>query len=176
MKNIRKFLLAIFILGLLVTTTSRSFVPVSLTYTATKTVFQKAWKFIINYKHVSSASVPGLKLDPAIKLTYQNGGSWIAKWAKNPSVIGKFKGLTAKTKGDSVKTILQRKDLTKGEKIRWLNVMKANEYITNSGGINVYKSLPRDLQKFYRKEATNYMNELIKQAQPRGLVLLKAWK
>ena len=175
MKHIRKFELPLLILSFLSIGSVHSFVPASAAYAATKTVLQKAWKLVVSYKPLSSKSIFGLELDPVIKLTYQNGGRWITTWAKNPSVYGTFKGLAAKVNGVTVKKIIQSKDLTKSEKNRALNSIKAKEYIYNAGGINVYKSLPKSTQKSYRRKATEHINEMISQSQSNGLFSLKSW-
>ena len=174
MRNIRKILLPALVLSFLSVSPVHSFVPVSAAYVTTKTVLQKAWKYVFNFKPLSSTTIFNLGLDPVIKLTYQNGGKWITTWARNPSIYGKFKGLAAKTKGDSIKLILQNKKLTLEEKKQALNSIKAKEYISNAGGINVYKALPVNTQKSFRKLATDNINEKIKQSQSSSLFSLKS--
>jgi hypothetical protein len=163
MKNIRKFLLLTLVLGLLSTTTSHSFAPVSATYATTKIVLQKAWKIILNYKPLPSKTLSGLGVDPIIKLTYQNGSKWIRSFVKNSAPFKSYKGLMAKynANGHTINGILNSNKYTPEEKRKIFNIMKQRQYTSDAGGIKIYKSLSKNKRKAYRAKATQYINRLI---------------
>jgi hypothetical protein len=123
-----------------------------------------AKKVYSRFKHWFGASrtlVKPANFSDDIWLTFQNGGERFIKYAKN--LKARTRGLTARA-GKDVAAVLCNSKLSKVEKFKVLNGMKTKKYLADSGGIDSYKVMNSIERKFRRKEATEFMNDLIQQA------------